>query len=194
MVEASAGDDADAADGGTTDGSPRADASERTYDGLLGAIPYAFRSSRSRVFRSYAVLGVVAAVLVAVFMTLALVTLFGATAGARGGSLTLSRAFYVVVALFLVGPLLAPVLLVARRHRRVGDRKRYDAWLGFAGFGFLASLYVGLVIAVPVANQEAVTGVLAPLVEALYALPSLAGLVPPILAAVLIWLVHRLAR
>ena len=193
MVEANAGDDADAADGGTG-GSPRSDAGERTYDGLLGAIPYAFRSSRSRVFRSYAVVGVLAAVLVAVFMALALVTLFGATAGARGGSLTLSRAFYMVVALFLVGPLLAPVLLVARRHRRVGDRKRYDAWLGFAGFVFLASLYVGLVVAVPVANQEAVTGVLAPLIEVLYALPSLAGLVPPVLAAVLIWLAHRFAR
>ena len=59
---------------------------------------------------------------------------------------------------------------------------------------FLASLYVGLVVAVPVANQEAVTGVLAPLIEVLYALPSLVGLVPPVLAAVLIWLAHRFAR
>lgn len=189
MSEASAGDDA-----GATDGSARADGSERTYDGLLGALPYAFRSSRSRVFRGYAVVGVLAAVLVTVFMVLALVTLFGATAGARGGSLTLSRAFYVVVALFLVGPLLAPILFVARRHRRVGSRKRYDTWLGLAGFAFLASLYVGLIITVPVANQEAVTGVLAPVVETLYALPGLAGLVPPVLGALLIWVVHRLAR
>lgn len=188
MVEASGRGDAD------TSGGRAGDPDDEAYDGLVGALPYAFRSSRSRVFRAYAVVGVVAAVLVAAFMALALVTLFGATASARGGSLTLSRAFYVVIALFLVGPLLAPILLVARRHRRTGDRKRYDARLGAAGFVFLASLYVGLVVAVPVANQEAVEGALAPVVGSLYALPSFVGFVPPVLAALLIWVVHRFAR
>src|SRR5699024_4455142 len=148
------------------------------YGGLFGAIPYAFRASRSRVFRLYAVVGVLAAVLVTVFMVLALVRLFGVTTSAVGGSLTLSRSFYVVVALFVVGPLLAPVLLVARRHRRMGDGERYDAWLGLAGFVFLASLYIGLVIAVPTSQQEPSTGLFAPIVAVLYALPRQTGLVP----------------
>ena len=178
----------------SADGADETGSDAETYRGLFGAIPYAFRASRSRLFELYAIIGVLAAVLVTVFMILALVRLFGATATARGGSLTLSRSFYVVVALFVVGPLLAPVLLVARRHRRTGSEKRYDAWLGLAGFVFLASLYVGLVIAVPAGQQQPITGVFAPLVAIFYALPQQAGLVPPVVAALLIWVTHRLLR
>ena len=178
----------------SADGADETGGDGEAYGGLFGAIPYSFRASRSRVFRLYVVVGVLAAVLVAVFMILALVRLFGATATARGGTFTLSRAFYVVVALFLVGPLLAPVLLVARRHRRTGKGGRYDAWLGCSGFVFLASLYVGLVIAVPAGQQQPITGLFAPVVAVLYALPQPAGLVPPFVAALLIWMAHRLLR
>ena len=166
-----------------------------TYSGLLTAIPYAFRASGSRLFRGYAIVGTLATILVTVLMALALVTVFGATAtGAGGGSLTLSRAFYVVVGLFVVGPMLAPILLVARRHRREGSTARYDAALGIAGFVFFGSLYCGLLISVPPGQQESVNGVLAPLVGWFYALPQLAGLAPPVLAAGLIWVAHRYTR
>lgn len=174
------------------DGSDETESDAEAYDGLFGAIAYAFRVSRSQLFKLYTVVGVLAAVLVTVFMVLALVTLFGKTATAHGGLLTLSRAFYVVVALFVVGPLLAPVLLVARRHRRTGNGGQYDTWLGLSGFVFLASLYIGLVIAVPTGQQEPITGLFAPIVAVLYALPQQAGLVPPLVAAAGIWVVHRL--
>lgn len=178
--------------GGADGASSTEESDQTTYSGLLTAIPYAFRASRSRLFRGYAIVGMLAAILVTVLMALALVTVIGATASAAGGSLTLSRAFYVVVGLFVVGPMLAPILLVARRHRRKGSTVRYDAALGLAGFVFFGALYLGLLISVPSGQQQAVSGVLAPLVRWLYTLPQLAGLAPPVLAGGLIWVAHRL--
>ena len=171
-----------------------ANADEKSYSGLLTAIPYALRSSRSWLFRLYVVCGGLLAVLITALMAFALVTLIARTANAPGGSLTLSRAFYVVVGLFVVGPLLAPILLVARRHRTTGSERRYDALLALSGFGFLASLYVGLLISVPPSQQQSVSGAFAPVVETLYSLSPVAGLLPPTLAAGLIVLAHHLGR
>ncbi|SEP21497.1 hypothetical protein SAMN04487948_12215 [Halogranum amylolyticum] len=164
------------------------------YRGLFGAFPYAFGRTDSRLFKSYVLVGGLAAAVLSLFIVLALVVLIGQTASVQGGSLTLSRAFYIVVGLFLVTPVLAPVLLVARRHRRglaVDTARRYDQWLAVAGYLFLFSLFIGLVISVPTEFQEQPTGLLAPIVSTLYALPQLAALLPPALAGGLIWLVHR---
>lgn len=124
------------------------------YNGVPGAFPYAFRASGSWLFRSYVLASALATALVALFIALGLIVLIARTAAVEGGSLTLSRAFYAVVGLFLVAPILAPTLLVARRHRRGespagGDR--YDPGLALAGYLFLLALYVGLVIATPAA-------------------------------------------
>jgi hypothetical protein len=167
---------------------------EEPYAGLFGAIPYALRASRSRLFRGYVWVGTLSALLVTVLMTLALVSLIAQTATVAGGALTVSRAFYVVVGLFVVGPLLAPILFVARRHRRQGSSKRYDAALALAGFVFFASLYVGLLASIPSGQQQPVSGVLTPLIEILYGLPQIWGVVPPVLAALFIAVAHRLAR
>ncbi|WP_135536308.1 MULTISPECIES: hypothetical protein [Halostella] len=163
---------------------------ERTYGGLPGAFPYAFRSSDSRVFRSYAVVSALVTVGVTLLLGLALVVLIGNTVGGAGGSLTLSRSFYVLVGLLVVVPMVAPVLLVARRHRRTRSETRYDRRLAAAGYLFLASLYAGLVITVPPSQQTPASGPLAPVVDAMYALPGMAGIVPPLVAALLIGLVH----
>ncbi|MFB6161571.1 MAG: hypothetical protein ABEJ61_10425 [Haloferacaceae archaeon] len=163
------------------------------YRGVLGAFPYALRASDSWLFRSYAAAsGLLALGLTALF-GLGLVVLIARTSGAVGGTLTLSRAFYVVVGLGVVVPLVAPTLLVARRHRRGGSTPRYDAALGAAGYAFVVSLYAGLVITVPPAQQSAPTGVLAPLVAALYGLPPVAGAVPPLVGVGVLVVVHRLA-
>lgn len=164
------------------------------YRGLFGAFPYAFGRTDSRLFKSYVLVGGLAAAVLSLFIVLALVVLIGQTASIQGGSLTLSRAFYIVVGLFVVTPVLAPVLLVARRHRRglaVDAGSRYDRWLAIAGYVFLSSLFVGLVISVPENFQEQPTGLFAPVVSTLYALPPLTALLPPALAGGLIWLVHR---
>lgn len=163
-----------------------------SYRGILGAVPFAIRESDSWVFRAYAVAGSLTALLVALLVGTALVVLVAATAGAAGGMLTLSRAFFVVVGLLVVAPLVAPVLFVARRHRRDRDvDPRYDLALGAAGFGFLLALYAGLLATVPPAQQTPPTGLFAPVVRFLYGLAPLVGLVPPTVAALLIYGVHR---
>lgn len=130
----------------------------------------------------------------ALLFTFGLVVLIAQTAALAGGSLTLSRAFYVVVGLFLVGPVVAPTLLVARRHRREGSTPRYDAALALAGYLVVVSLYVGLVTTVPPAQQEPATGTLVPAVETLYALPPEAAVGPPLVGVAAVAAAHRLAR
>jgi hypothetical protein len=162
------------------------------YGGIIGAFPYAFRRSESWLFRSYVVLGGLLTLAVGLLFVAAVVGVIAGTTGGRGGTLTLSRSFFAVVGLFVVVPLVAPVLLVARRHRRTGDAAAgCDASLAVAGYLFVGALYVGLVASVPPAQQTTPTGTLAPVATALYALPGWSGVVPPMLAAAVLWLVYR---
>jgi hypothetical protein len=177
------------------------------YRGLFGAFPYAFRRSDSWTFRSYVVVGGLAAALVSLFVVIGLIVLVANTAGVGGGSLTLSRSFYVVVGLLVVAPMLAPVLLVARRYRRGLARpdrrpsgsRRYDALLAIGGYAFVVSVYVGLVVSMPeswtldgeVVRRPPPSGALAPLIAFLYDLPRLAAVLPPAVAAGLIAVIHR---
>lgn len=163
-----------------------------SYRGLVGAIPYAIRHTDSWTMRVYGVVGTIAAALIATVVTLALVVLIGETADASGGTFTVSRALYVVVGFGAVAPLLAPLLFVARRHRR-GDpvAAGYDRSLALAGFGFLTSLYLGLVISAPPELREPTSN---PLVTALYGLPRLAGFVPPVVAVAAMVYAHRRHR
>jgi hypothetical protein len=163
------------------------------YGGVLGAFPYAFRATDSWLCRSYVLVGGLVTVAVSVLFIAAVIGIIAGTTGGRGGSLTLSRSFVAVVGLFVVVPLVAPVLFVARRHRRDDPADdRYDAALAATGYLFVGALYVGLVVSVPPNQQTTPTGALAPVVATLYALPGLAGLVPPLVAAALIPLCHRL--
>ena len=162
-----------------------------TYSGLVSAFPYAFRRSDSWLLKSYVLVGGLVAVIVTLLFVFALVVLVAATTGGPGGGFTVSRAFFIVVGLFVVAPVLAPVLLVARRHRRGRTKRRYDAALALAGYLLLASLYVGVVITIPPEQQTAPAGSLAPVLETLYALPAFAGLFPPILAVCAMIVVHR---
>ncbi|PSP71990.1 hypothetical protein BRC86_13720 [Halobacteriales archaeon QS_3_64_16] len=180
-----------ATDGETERSEPE---NESTYSGLLSAFPYAIRRSDSWLFRSYALLGGLLALGLVLLFVLALVVVIAATTAGAGGTFSLSRAFFVLVGLSVVGPTLAPVLFVAHHHRREGADRRYDAALALAGYLFAASLYVGVIITIPPEQQATPAGALAPVVEFLYGLPALAGLLPPVLAAIGIYLVHRFAR
>lgn len=169
---------------------------EGSYSGLFGAFPYAFRSSDSRLFRSYVVLGGFAALLIALTFVLGVVTLIGSTAGAGAGTFTFSRSFFVVIGLAAVAPVIAPVLFVARRHRRTESDRRYDRTLALAGYGFLGALYLLLVISAPANLRDPVSGSgpLAATIRFLYDLPRTAGLVPPVVAAAVMYLLHRRLR
>lgn len=154
------------------------------YRGLFGAFPYAFRHSASRLFKSYVVVGGLAAALLALVFVLAVVVVFGRTAGIAGGSLTLSRSFVALVGLFSVGPAVAPVLLVARA-RRTGEveSSAYEPLLALCGYTFLLSIYLAAIASMPetfVLDGETVTrpppsGLFAPVIAALYALPAAAS-------------------
>ncbi|MEF8852043.1 MAG: hypothetical protein V5A44_08310 [Haloarculaceae archaeon] len=177
-VESVAGD-ADGADDG------------RTYRGLPSAFPYAFRASESRLFKSYVVVGGLVALLVVLVFTAALVVLMGETASARGGTFTFSRAFFVVLMVLVFAPLVAPVLLVARYHRRVGQNRTYERALAAGGYLFFAGMYVSLAVSVPPALREASPGAVGAF---LYSLPTVTAAVPPVVAVFAIYLAHRRYR
>ncbi|SFR50958.1 hypothetical protein [Halogeometricum limi] len=171
------------------------------YNGVFGAFPYAFRRSRSLLFKSYVVLSGLAVALISLFVVIALVVLLGQTAAVQGGSLTLSRAFYIVVGLLVVFPAVAPTLVVARRHRRdIESTPRYETALAVAGYLFLASLYLGVVASMPetfVLDGETVTrpppaGLFAPLVAFLYEIPQALSWTVPLAGALLIGVAHKL--
>lgn len=166
------------------------------YRTVFGAFPYAVRASDSWFFRVYALVGTLFAVGIGATVALALVVLMGETAGSDGGVFLFARSLYVLLGFAAVTPLIAPVLLVARRHRR-GDpvHPRYDLALAATGYLFLLSLYAGLVASAPAELQEPVGGPLGPVVGLLYAAPRAAGLVPPVLAAAVMTAAHlRLRR
>ncbi|SFR62285.1 hypothetical protein SAMN04487947_2948 [Halogeometricum rufum] len=171
------------------------------YNGVFGAFPYAFRRSRSLLFKSYVVCSGLAVALISIFVVIALVVLIGQTASVQGGSLTLSRAFYIVVGLLVVLPAVAPTLAVARRHRRgIESSPRYEPALAVAGYLFLLSLYLGVVASMPetfVLDGETVTrpaasGPFAPLISLLYAIPQALSWTVPLAGALLVAAAHRL--
>jgi len=168
----------------------------RSYKGIFGAFPYAFRASDSWLFRSYALVGGLAAGGVVVLFALALVVAIDATTGGGDGTFTFSRAFFVFLMLLVVAPLVAPILAVARRHRRGSAATRdestgHDRALAASGYLFLLSLYLGLAISVPPALQEDSPGAVGAF---LYSLPRLAGVGPPLAGAALVYLVYRYYR
>jgi hypothetical protein len=172
-----------------TDASPDEDA----YGGLLGAFPYAFRRTESRLCKLYVAVGGLLGGVLALFFGLALVVQIFNTLSA-GGTFTFSRALFLLVGLFVVGPVIAPILLVARRHRRTGSDARYDRLLATTGVLFLLSLYLGVVASAPPDLRSPATGPLAPLIGVLYALPAPAAILFPLAGATGILLAHRQAR
>jgi len=161
------------------------------YGGLVGAFPYAIRSSDSWLFRSYAVVGGLAALLAGLVFLFGVIDLLGDTSVPTSGTVSLTQAFFIVVALAVVVPLLAPVLAVARWHRFGTGTRGFDGAMGVVGYAFLASLYAALVISVPPSAQEPTGGALGPVVEFLYGLPPWAGLIPMAAAAVAILFLYR---
>lgn len=163
-----------------------------SYSGAVTAFPYAFRTSDSRVFRIYAVVGGLIALFGTVFFILALVSLLGRISGTPAGILTFQPALYILVWLFTIAPIAAPVLLVARQHRLGQGSNSYDTWIAVAGGAFIVGIYLAAIITTPVNRQPSINASLfAPIVRFLYGLPRMAGVIPPLLAAIGMAIVHR---
>ncbi|WP_193308680.1 hypothetical protein [Halorubrum halophilum] len=163
-----------------------------SYRGVFGAIPYAIRETDSWTMRVYGVIGALSAALIATVVTLALVVWMAETANVQGGTFLFSRSLYVIAGFAAVAPLLAPLLFVARRHRR-GDPVQvgYDRYLAYGGFLFLFSLYLGMVISAPAELREPTESAV---IAAVYGLPRLSGVVPPVVAALLVFAIHYRLR
>ncbi|MDZ7746815.1 MAG: hypothetical protein U5K28_09995 [Halobacteriales archaeon] len=173
------------------------------YSGLLTAFPYAFRHSDSRLFRLYVVGGGLFAALLGIVFALAAIISISQSAGlAVGGTDAFVRTFVVIVGFIVVVPVVAPVLLVARRHRRQGSKPAYDRALAVAGIVYLLSLYLLLVASIPetfTLDGETITrppasGLFGPVLAVLYAIPPITSPVIPILTATAGWFVHRRYR
>lgn len=198
-------DDAGGVASADTDASgerPTDNATEPAYRGLLGAFPYAAKATNSWLFRSYVLVAGLATAFLTLVFTLALIRQLGATAGAR---FSIARAFVILVGLGAVAPIVTPVLLVARTHRRKITRKRgYDIVLALSGYLFLASLYGLVLAAMPETfplDGETVTrppasaaGLFAPIVVVLYAIPPTYSLVVPTAAFGVMLLAHRMLQ
>ncbi len=171
------------------------------YRGLFGAFPYAFRHGDSLVFKLYVILGTLAAAFIGTLFVFSLVVWIAETAGSPGGSLTLSRTFIVVVGLFAAGPLIAPILLVARKHRKqLAYHPRYDTIMALTGLAFLGSIYVAAIISMPecfeldgeTVCRDPPSGVFAPIVSILYGLPQIGAVAPPTIMLAGMGAVHYL--
>ncbi len=171
------------------------------YRGVFGAFPYAFRHGDSLVFKLYVIFGTLAAAFIGLLFVFSLVVWIAETAGSPGGSLTLSRTFIAVVGLFAAGPLIAPILLVARKHRKaLSYHPRYDTIMALLGVAFLGSIYVAAIISIPACFEldgetvcrDPASGVFAPIVSVLYALPQLAAVAPPAIMLAVMGGVHYL--
>lgn len=160
---------------------------------VVGSFRRAFADSDSRLLKSYVLVSALVGGLLLLFLLLALPVWIFSTQGGSELS-TFSRAFLLVFAVLLLVPLVAPVLSSARRHRRGAGSASADVRLALSGYLFVVSLYLALVISAPAQRRSAPPAAIAPVVEYLYSLPPLAGLAPPIVAALLVLVVHRFAR
>lgn len=166
---------------------------EDSYSGAITAFPYAFRTSDSRAFKLYAVIGGLIALGGSLIFLLGIISLLGRLSGTPAGVLTFQPALYILVWLFTVAPIAAPVLLVARRHRLGDGDSRYDRSIALAGFVFMIALYLAAIISTPTSQEATVqSGLLATVIQFLYGLPQIVGITPPLLAALIIVIVHRL--
>jgi hypothetical protein len=81
---------------------------------------------------------------------------------------------------------------VARRYRLGLDRPGFDRYLGLAGIGFLLSVYLALFVSDPA--DHSAPGPLDGPVSVIDGLPRTYGLVPPLVATLVIYLVVRYTR
>lgn len=166
---------------------------DRSYSGAITAFPYAFKTSASHTFKLYTVVGGLITLGGSLLFVLGIIALLGRISGTPAGVLTFLPALYLLVWLFTVAPIAAPILLVARKHRLERGNSRYDRSIALAGFAFIVALYLAAIISTPAGQQATVqSGLVAPLVHFLYGLPRSVGVVPPLLAAAIMVVVHRL--
>jgi len=194
---AAATDGAGAADGGTVDdeavGGEDEDLASASYSALWRTFKQSRRDSASLILRSYVWVSALIGLLLVVTVLLAMPVWIAETAG-RSAIDKIGRGVLPVLVLGLLVPLFAPALYVARNHRRGTATRRGDAALGLAGYLYVFSIYLALVVSAPAEFRTDPAGVLAPAIEFVYSLPQLSSIFVPVLGALLIAAVQRIVR
>ncbi|AGN01876.1 hypothetical protein L593_09655 [Salinarchaeum sp. Harcht-Bsk1] len=165
------------------------DGPPRSRSVVVGAVKYAVVEGDSRVFRSYAVIGSLLAILVGLMFVLALPVWVMEIAESGGGTLDrVGLGLLWLVGLAVIATMVVPMLLVVRRHRQ-GRPERQLAF-GLAGFAYVLSIYLALLVSAPADLRDDPDGVLepvlGPVLEALYGLPRLSGLLFPVVGTLLL--------
>jgi hypothetical protein len=178
------------AETGTEPESPQRDESRSV---LVGSFRRAFTDTESRLLKSYVAVSLLFGGLLAILLLLALpVWVFNTVGGSELA--TFSRTFLIVGGVLLLVALVAPVVSAGRRHARGTASARADVSTALAGYLFILSLYVALLISAPPDQREAPSALVAPVVDFLYSLPPNYAVAPPLVAAALIAVVHRFAE
>lgn len=159
---------------------------------LAGAVRHGVLGADSWALRTYAVVGSLVAVFTAALVVFAIPGWAATTAG--GGPLErVAVAFLALLGLLVVATAFLPLLLVDRRRR--AGRLQHQRAFGLAGWWYVCSLYLALLASAPADLRSEPGGPLAPIVEALYALPPATGVGFPVAAlAVLVALEYGLDR
>jgi len=161
----------------------------RSRSVVVGAVKYAIVRGESRLFRSYAAIGSLLALFVGMVFVLALPVWVVEIADSGGGPLQrIGIGLLWLVGLVVVATIVVPMLFVVRRHRE-GRQERQFAF-GLAGFVYVLSVYLALVVSAPADLRESPSGVLAPVLEALYGLPRLSGIAFPVLGTILLFAIE----
>lgn len=161
------------------------DEAPRSRSVVLGAVTYAVVEGDSRLFRSYAVIGSLLAVFVGLLFVLALPVWVVEIASSGGGPLQrIGLGLLWLVGLALIATMVVPMLLVVRRHRQ-GRPERQLAF-GVAGYAFVLSIYLALIVSAPPDLRDSPGGVLAPVLETLYGLPRLSAPAFPLFGVLLL--------
>lgn len=191
-----AGADADPGAAGAEPDAEVTDDDSRTpasYSALRRALGRSRRESASLLLRSYVWVSALVGLLLVLTVLLALPVWVAETVG-HSALNKIARGVLPVVVLGLLVPLFAPAVYVARNHRRGTATRRSDAALGLAGYLYVLSIYLALVVSAPAEFRTEPSGVLAPVIDLAYALPPLYSLLVPVLGALLIALVQRIVR
>lgn len=149
---------------------------------VLAGLRYALGESDSWALKSYAVVGALCAVFTGLLVLLAFPQWILETD--TGALNRVGRAFLGLLGLLLVAAMVAPLVFVHRR--RTSDRPGRDRLFGVAGFAYLLSLYVALLVSAPEGLRDDPGGVLAPVVEFLYGLPPQYGVLAPLVGVLFV--------
>lgn len=157
---------------------------------LAGAVRSSLRRGRSRVLRTYAIVAALVSVFTASLILLALPGWIARTDG-TAATLMLAPGVLLLAGIAVIGMVMAPLLLATRRVPDPGKRRRLEALYGGFGYAVLLSLYAAMIISAPADQLGGSPAALEPAVDALNALPTVAGVVPPMVTVALFLLVDR---